>query len=112
MRASVRCACQAEWPFENRFDVLGLPPARSQVPSDGASTKAFSCQLTIAWAGHRFRSASAVDRQGSGRPHPLDSQAPMCENSETECSAMADIKDHEYRLLDEIAQDSLVTQAA
>ncbi len=35
----------------------------------------------------------------------------MCENSENECSAMSDIKPHEYTLLDEIAQDSLVTQA-
>ena len=36
----------------------------------------------------------------------------MCQNSETECSNMADIKNHEYSLLNEIAQDSHVTQAA
>ncbi len=35
----------------------------------------------------------------------------MCENSETERSRMADIKQHEYSLLNEIAQDSMVTQA-
>ena len=35
----------------------------------------------------------------------------MCENSETECSHMADIKPHEYAVLTEIAQDPLVTQA-
>jgi DNA-binding MarR family transcriptional regulator len=35
----------------------------------------------------------------------------MCENSETESSAVHDIKPHEYTLLNEIAQDSLVTQA-
>lgn len=35
----------------------------------------------------------------------------MCENSETEFSHMEDIKPHEYKLLDEIAQDPLVTQA-
>jgi DNA-binding MarR family transcriptional regulator len=41
----------------------------------------------------------------------LDSLPAMCENSETECSHMADIKPHEYTLLNEIAQDPLVTQA-
>lgn len=35
----------------------------------------------------------------------------MCENSETECSSMANIKEHEYSLLNEIAGDSMVTQA-
>jgi DNA-binding MarR family transcriptional regulator len=35
----------------------------------------------------------------------------MCENSETEFSHMADVKEHEYSLLTEIAHDSLVTQA-
>jgi len=42
---------------------------------------------------------------------PLDRHAVMCENSETEFSHMADIKPHEYSLLNEIAQDPLVTQA-
>ncbi len=41
----------------------------------------------------------------------LDNTHCVCENSETECSNMANIKQHEYRVLDEIAQDSLVTQA-
>ncbi len=36
----------------------------------------------------------------------------MCENSETEFSHMGEVKEHEYSLLNEIAQDSLVTQAA
>jgi DNA-binding MarR family transcriptional regulator len=35
----------------------------------------------------------------------------MCENSETESSTMQDVKPHEYTLLNEIAQDSMVTQA-
>ena len=35
----------------------------------------------------------------------------MCENSENEFSIMADVKQHEYSLLNEIAQDSMVTQA-
>ncbi len=35
----------------------------------------------------------------------------MCENSENECSTMPDVKPHEYTLLNEIAQDSMVTQA-
>src|SRR5512133_929447 len=35
-----------------------------------------------------------------------------CENSETECSTMADIKQHEYDLLNEIGQDPMVTQAS
>ncbi len=36
----------------------------------------------------------------------------LCENSETELSIMTEIKQHEYALLNEIAQDSLVTQAS
>lgn len=36
----------------------------------------------------------------------------MCENSEIEFSAMTEIKQHEYALLNEIAQDSMVTQAS
>src|SRR5687768_1555240 len=35
-----------------------------------------------------------------------------CKNSEIECSIMSDIKPHEYELLNEIAQDSMVTQAS
>ena len=35
----------------------------------------------------------------------------MCENSENECSTMADIMPNEYSLLNEIAQDSRVTLA-
>jgi len=35
-----------------------------------------------------------------------------CENSETECSIMSDIKQHEYDLLNEIEQDPMVTQAS
>jgi DNA-binding MarR family transcriptional regulator len=35
----------------------------------------------------------------------------LCENSETEFSTMTEIKQHEYALLNEIAQDSMVTQA-
>ena len=35
-----------------------------------------------------------------------------CENSETECSIMPDIKQHEYDLLNEIEQDPMVTQAS
>jgi len=35
-----------------------------------------------------------------------------CENSETECPAMPDIKQHEYDLLKEIGQDPMVTQAS
>lgn len=35
----------------------------------------------------------------------------MCQNSENEFSTMADVKPHEYSLLNEIAQDSMVTQA-
>ena len=35
----------------------------------------------------------------------------LCENSETEFSHMTEIKQHEYALLNEIAQDSVVTQA-
>ena len=46
-----------------------------------------------------------------GRLHGLDSTPYLCENSETECSLMADIKPHEYSVLTEIAQDPLVTQA-
>ena len=42
----------------------------------------------------------------------LDKGAFPCENSETECSIMDDIKQHEYDLLNEIGQDSLVTQAS
>jgi DNA-binding MarR family transcriptional regulator len=42
----------------------------------------------------------------------LDSTHILCENSETECCGMRDIKEHEYSLLNEIARDSLVTQAA
>ncbi len=41
----------------------------------------------------------------------LDSPDFSCENSETECSTMTDIKQHEYDLLNEIGQDPLVTQA-
>lgn len=41
----------------------------------------------------------------------LDKRGHLCENSETERSHMADIKQHEYSLLNEIAQDSMVTQA-
>lgn len=36
----------------------------------------------------------------------------LCQNSETECSFMTEIKQHEYDLLNEIAQDPLVTQAS
>ncbi|MBI5952688.1 MAG: winged helix-turn-helix transcriptional regulator [Chloroflexi bacterium] len=35
----------------------------------------------------------------------------LCENSKTECSNMTEMKQHEYALLNEIAQDSMVTQA-
>lgn len=35
----------------------------------------------------------------------------LCENSKTELSIMTEVKQHEYALLDEIAQDSMVTQA-
>jgi DNA-binding MarR family transcriptional regulator len=35
----------------------------------------------------------------------------VCQNSENEFSTMADVKPHEYSLLNEIAQDSMVTQA-
>jgi DNA-binding MarR family transcriptional regulator len=35
----------------------------------------------------------------------------LCENSKTEFSIMAEVKQHEYALLNEIAQDSMVTQA-
>lgn len=42
----------------------------------------------------------------------LDKGAFPCENSETECSIMDDIKQHEYDLLNEIGQDSMVTQAS
>ena len=41
----------------------------------------------------------------------LDRQGVLCENSETESSIMPEIKQHEYALLNEIARDSLVTQA-
>lgn len=41
----------------------------------------------------------------------LDKKTLPCENSKTECSTMADIKKHEYELLNEIGQDPLVTQA-
>ncbi len=41
----------------------------------------------------------------------LDILVFLCENSETECSTMADINQHEYDLLNEIGQDPLVTQA-
>jgi len=42
----------------------------------------------------------------------LDKGAFLRENSETECSNMDDIKQHEYDLLNEIGQDSMVTQAS
>ena len=35
-----------------------------------------------------------------------------CENSETECPVMSNIKQHEYDLLNEIGQDPMVTQAS
>ncbi len=41
----------------------------------------------------------------------LDRGHVLCENSEIEFSTMTDIKNHEYALLNEIAQDSMVTQA-
>lgn len=42
----------------------------------------------------------------------LDRISFPCENSETECPIMNDIKQHEYDLLNEIGQDPLVTQAS
>ncbi len=42
----------------------------------------------------------------------LDSHLLPCENSEIENSHMADIKQHEYNLLNEIGQDPMVTQAS
>lgn len=42
---------------------------------------------------------------------PLDKGGFSCENSENEFSIMTEIKQHEYTLLNEIAQDSMVTQA-
>ncbi len=44
-------------------------------------------------------------------PFSLDRLIFSCENSETELSIMADITQHEYDLLNEIAQDPMVTQA-
>ena len=41
----------------------------------------------------------------------IDREIYVCENSKNECSIMPDIKPHEYSLLNEIAQDSMVTQA-
>ena len=42
----------------------------------------------------------------------LDRMVFLCENSEIECSHMADIKQHEYDLLNEIGHDPMVTQAS
>jgi len=41
----------------------------------------------------------------------LDRRFILCQNSENEPSTMTEIKEHEYSLLDEIARDSMVTQA-
>jgi DNA-binding MarR family transcriptional regulator len=41
----------------------------------------------------------------------LDRGVFLCENSKTECSTMTEVKQHEYALLNEIAQDSMLTQA-
>src|ERR1700690_2063237 len=41
----------------------------------------------------------------------IDREIYVCENSKNECSIMPDVKQHEYSLLNEIAQDSMVTQA-
>ncbi len=41
----------------------------------------------------------------------LDRESFLCENSKTEFSIMADIKQHEYDLLNEIGQNPMVTQA-
>src|SRR5512139_2415669 len=42
----------------------------------------------------------------------LDRTCFSCENSETKCSTMTDVKQHEYDLLNEIGQDPMVTQAS
>src|SRR5688572_14948454 len=42
----------------------------------------------------------------------LDRMNVLCKNSETECSIMTDIKQHEYDLLKEIGHDPMVTQAS
>src|SRR3990172_8608551 len=42
----------------------------------------------------------------------LDRMVFLCENSEIECSHMADTKQHEYDLLNEIGHDAMVTQAS